>query len=325
MRNQIVMLFLVIVLAGCGSASGSSQISSGVSAAPGNGKAKSGLVFTLSRIGTDQVIPTANLLRCEVENQGASDKVFGGFKGRFISTNPRQTLINFDLMIDGRRELVASAIDSTRPVTMPVTFKIAPGKKAFVYLLTNPHALHVGEFISFEVDEVIVDGKSHQESLKPSVVCLNRGGFSSPDFYEVPQFIPWSSVPKDVIVYHETLFPTTTREQSLYDYEFRFRSGRRNQGTSLAIGGNAQLQVSPHLANQWRTVDALPIHGHHVSVHYKFAFFGETLSIAKDVRIVLNLDGYVSGDHFLVDRTTIGGDTGFLNYPTRFGPTFRCN
>ena len=89
------------------------------------------------------------------------------------------------------------------------------------------------------------------------------------------------------------------------------------------MNGVARLQISAHLANQWRTVDTLPIHGHGVSVHYKFDFFGETLSKVKDVRIVLDLKGCVKGDHFLVDRTTIGGDTGLINYPTRHGPTFR--
>lgn len=327
--NKLMTMALFSLMVGCGSSGGSGASFNAATApntntVPGSGSATA-LKFSLKRMGVDQVVPYTNVLRCEVENIDSRPHEFGGFVGSFISTNPSQVLVNYDLQINGNRELKVGAADSTRPLIMSVSKMVQPGEKLDIYLLANPHTLHVRERFGFAVTDVIVDGMAVAEPIQPPLVLVNPAGIKTALMSVVPLFIPHSQSANNVVVWTERLLPTTTIEQTLYDYEFRFRSGDRNLAPKLDMRGTARMEVSEPGTNVWRIVDQLFIHGDYNTHHYKFAFFGEDLGAGRDVRIVLDLANCLPGDQFLVDRTTVGSSTGFINFPTWHGPVFTCN
>lgn len=322
MRPYTIM-FLILFLLGCGSSSGGS--SHHISAqSPPQTSSSNNLDFVLKPIGDKQVLPFNNLMRCEVINRSSLPHKLNALSGIFTSSNPNFRYINVELLIDGKKHLDIKKVDGLRIVDLDINITIQPGNSVFIYLLVHPHTLHVNDTINFEVVNVAVDNQIIKKTLKPSTVTINPGPFAFPLFFDIPVFIPLSSGVKDVVSWSELLIRTSNIEQELYDYEIRFRAGRRNKLTDPSIRGSVSLEVMDIAGTpKWRKVDELPIAGHRVSQHYKLFFFGEHLPPNKKIRVIINLTKFKKNGHYCVSRTTIGGSTGFINFPTRHGPEIK--
>jgi len=319
------VLIIVSVLLGCGSSGGGSSSSlAGASLASIRNSNKT-LTFQVLPIGRNQVLPFNNILRCIVKNEGTQKYTFNGFNVSFTSSNPLFNKINIEFIIEGKKvSEVYPAIGNIK-THLKCDVSLDPGESVMAYVLVNPHSLLQKDSLTIIVHNFFIDSKEEVAIIPSQKITVNTGGIFRARVDEIPLFIPYQVGTNEITVWQERLEDLSGLEQELYDYEFRFRAGNRNAYTNIAMRGIIRMDVKKVGASTWEKIDEIPIAGHHTSQHYKLFFFGEAIPKNTLVRLVINLTKFKSGDVFLVDRTTLGSDTGFINYPTRHGPVFRCN
>jgi len=318
------LLFVLALTLGCGSGGGTGSSFSAASTISTPGTLAKSLSFKALKIGKNQVLPFNNILRCLVKNEGAISRKFKGLSVSFTSSNPLFEKINIQFLVDGKKVSEVYPAYGSRKTHLECDIDLGPGQEVLAYILVNPHALLNNDTLTLRVHDAFIDSKQEVVIIPSQRIVINPGGVVRALITEVPLWIPYQVGTQEIIVWQERLEAVSSLEQELYDYEIRFRSGDRNKSTNLDMRGTARLDVQTVGSSLWRKIDEIPVAGHPVIQQYKLFFFGETIPTDLNVRIVVNLSAYKPSDLFLIDRTTIGSDTGFVNYPTQHGPVFKC-
>ena len=260
-----------------------------------------------------------------MKNEGIQKYTFNGFNVSFTSSNPLFHKINIQFILGGKKVFEVYPAIGNQKTHLKCDISLKPGESVLAYVLVNPHALLQKDTLTLIVHDSFIDSKEEVTIIPSQRITVNPAGVFRAQIDDIPMFISYQVGTQEIIVWQERLEDLSGLEQELYDYEFRFRAGNRNAHTNIDMRGTVRMDIKKVGASVWKKIDETLIAGHITSQHYKLFFFGEAIPKDTLVRLVVNLTKFKSRDVFLVDRTTIGSDTGFINYPTRHSPIFRCN
>ena len=318
--SRALLIGAVLVFCACGASnsSGRTNAASQNQAAAGGGNQTSSLTLTSQRIGLKQTGGRFTLSRFKVESSQSET-------AREISGEldiPSGSVFDAFVNVKADGLLVYERIHQvSQRISIPLSLSLHQGAPVHFDIEAEPRSpILYGETIQLKGARLETDQSTIDLSQDCPIIQCNTHGFL-PDHADIYPTLQGFTSPLSgrQLLYKEALFNLAGKDQDAYDYEVRFRSGRRGHWTNDQLKGRLDLVVDGTLH------DSIPVHGHPVSMIYKL-FFEPELFIKHGGFVVCEFyftAENCSSDIVLLDLLTTGTDTGHFNY-NRFGFEIPC-